>query len=1538
MNKSYTKLALLLLLVLSMTLPSSLLGGVDETEMQEKLPALLGQDNMGRDFWFSIPPVYEQVAGDNFVRVLVTSDVETDVIVQVDDKGVYQKKTTIANGVIDFELRPSDAQPITHSYSVHKSPQARIYPGIGVNVSADAPIVVYVVVKYKYTSDGFLALPVSGLGDRYVNMVYQDPALGGNGSAPAFTCVIGAYDNTEITMTMGGGPEGVDVMRLEGGREITAGEKTSFRLERGDVWMGASNGNFMDISGSLFEGTKPFAIVSGMHCANFPVGNPWCDYTVEMELPTYAWGKQYYVTPMVNREFNGIVRVYASEPNTTVYKNGQIMGKLTHGGGNTLGKAYMEFRLWPKLDDFGQPNPPQIATIHADKPIAVMYYNTGTAEDGGGDHSDPFQLFITPIEQFQTEILFPSPNATGGQDQYVFNYVNVIFEMKEDFVPRDLLFAEMKNGRDPDWKLLADVVSGAPRIFTEEYKGSKYGTVTINLPSEGVFSIKSDSTKFVAYSYGFSDFESYGFPTSAALRDLASPDVDAPVPTYVQECDGDVLKDMGNVTDMPEDDEIRSNIADLYLIENLNDNYLFDYRIPGENGKNFIPGEQRTLSWWLTVVDKTQPARATIVFMDRAGNDTTITVSYFPPDFEVASGNAFGAMSAADAPVVMQDTIRNLSDTEPQYITKVELQDGSQGFSIVGFEPAGWTPPMAIAPGEEVIVNVEFDPAVAAASGEKELYKDSLGVGYGDDEFEECGFAYYTEQTGSLGEPKIVVGDWPFGSRNINIAAPDVKTIQIRNTGDQPLEIYGISQDLPAGSMFTHNFMDLNPTISAANPLVILPGEIEQFDATFKPTAVGAFADNIVFDNNTANNGTSTDNVCELTGEGTDAPVFVGGHIWDGHLINRPAPLDEGPYTVYPSSTHPGFIIGNLSDTETAKVENIRPINLSSPNVADYFITSNGDNIATYLENSVKGMIIQPGQSPDMAVVFNPTAKGNHSIQFEFTFSDNTGGIIDTITYAGIGLVPNIRVENVHYDQPMLVDDEAAAQTDKFMVITNIDDEFGYELDITGISFVPNNNEVSADIADFQGKTFRYDDTMIQDLLNGTTILQPGDDIQVPVHFVARQVGVNEVTAVIESNADVDGTEYDNDSKWDGIGTSLSMNVTSADADICILTDATMTVYLEHTVGDDDIVINNISLLEKDLNGDGVDDIRISSPTTDVNVPVGGRTAVTMIYTPSGVMTDAVTGLDLSDHNYGANLAISGTPSTVITLSSFTNSGSTETIITNSSVDRNPTVEGFEDYDTEFMLSIGDDFDYEIDFSLNGSNVDAQSVTVNINYNKLFAFPLPNGADPYTAITTDIPNARIKAESFSNEPAATGPAGSMVLSFVLETQDGNTIFNSNGIMARVPFTVVLPSVDENGQVTELAGSNTFGRFDVSHTITDLPACYTHEEDLALIAVEEICIGELRTIYISGLPFTEPTVTPNPASSEATIEYTVPYDQPGEIAIYNSSMKQVGTLYSGEMKEGVNTVDVPVSELSNGVYYFKVTIGEQQQLGRVIIAK
>ncbi|PKL77275.1 MAG: hypothetical protein CVV25_14785, partial [Ignavibacteriae bacterium HGW-Ignavibacteriae-4] len=801
MKSAYTKLALVLFLLLSLSIPKDLKAGVDEEELKQKLPLMMGQSNVGKEYWFTIPPCYEETTGNNFIKILIASPNKTRVVVEVPGNGFYKTKETIANGVIEFEVKPVEGQVVLHQARTNSTPPAKVYKGGGIHVKSDDPIVVYVVVKYHYTSDGFLAIPVSAFGTKYINMVYQEPNFklyySYSGLASPFTGVTAAYDNTKVNFTMGGGPNGDDAVELDGGRLVRTGETANVTMMRGDVWLLGIKDVEQDLSGSIFEANKPFSIVSGVHCANFPVGNFWCDYTVEMELPTYTWGKQYYVVPMAKRGFNGIIRIYASEDNTDVYRDSSYIGTIKKGGGATWGKGYLETRLWPMYVDVGPvqvQNPPKIATIHAEKPIQVMYYNTGTAEDGQGGQSDPFQMVQTPIEQFQTEMYFASPNALGGGDVFTENYINLVFELHDNFMPEDLKFAEYSStGREPQWIPISQLFGGGYKEFKVQYKGKRFGTTTISLGTEGVYGIKSDSTRFASYSYGYAPYESYGFPTSAALRDLTKPDTNTPIPTYIQTCDGDVLKDMGNVTDMPNDDAIRSNMADLYLVKELSENYLFDWR--SKSGE-FIPGQQRTLSWSLTVIDKKKYAKAVIYFTDRAGNDTTITVEHKPTEYEVTGDLHYGTLAETGAPVIMKDTIRNLSKTTPLFVTRVELQNKNQGFSIDSYEPAGWTPPMAIAVGQEVVVNVKFDPVVALAGGKKPIYKDSLGVGYGDAKFVECGFTYETLQDAYLGAPVIVVGDWDFGPLNIATTGTVTKAIQIKNDGDNALHITGISSDL----------------------------------------------------------------------------------------------------------------------------------------------------------------------------------------------------------------------------------------------------------------------------------------------------------------------------------------------------------------------------------------------------------------------------------------------------------------------------------------------------------------------------------------------------------------------------------------------------------------------------------------------------------------------------------------------------------------------------------------------------------------------
>ncbi len=716
---------------------SSLFSGIDVDEVKEKLNLIQNTGNSGNDFWFTIPPCYEETTGDNFIKILVTSTMESNVVVEVPGNGFYKTRKTIANGVIEIAMKPVEAQAFLHQARTQSAPAAKVYKSAGIHVTSEQPVIVYVVVKYRATSDGFFAIPSKSFGKKYVNMVYQEPNFklyyNYSGLASPFTGITAAYDNTIINFTMGGGPKGNDQIELNGGELLSTGQSTTINMNKGDVWVAGVNGVEQDLSGSLITGNKPFSIVSGVHCANFPVGNFWCDYSVNMELPIDNWGMNYFITPQMERGYNGIVRIFASEPNTTIKRNGITIGNLKDGGGSGFGDSYLEMRLWPKYDTSGDSITPKIAHISADKPIAVTYYNTGTQEDGLGGKSDPFMSQIPPIKAAVNNTLVSSPNALGGGDVFTENYLRITFPLVNNEIPDDLLFAELStSGVVPQYFKIKEVFGADFDAFEIGYEGKSYASMKLTLGVEGSYSIKSDSSKFVTESFGFSPYESYGFPTSFNLNLQNSDDNSAPTITYLQQCDGDILIDDGLMTDLPDDADIRTNLSEIYMLES--ENYEFALE---KNGKDFVPGETPSIKWELNVIDKAKPASALIYASDMAGNDTTVVVEYINTDIE-ASSSDISLQNPNLTEVTFQDTIRNLSSNNLIYLSRLELSKKNGGISIVSFEPNDWDIKMPILPNSEILVNLKFSNDNI---DNRNVYTDSLYIGIGsekDGDIVEC--------------------------------------------------------------------------------------------------------------------------------------------------------------------------------------------------------------------------------------------------------------------------------------------------------------------------------------------------------------------------------------------------------------------------------------------------------------------------------------------------------------------------------------------------------------------------------------------------------------------------------------------------------------------------------------------------------------------------------------------------------------------------------------------------------------------------------
>jgi hypothetical protein len=576
------------------------------------IPKFLGASSFSNEFWVTIPPCYvdESALWDNFIKIFVTSQSRTEVTVEVPGKGYLVTKNSIANDVIEFRLFPETGQPFTKKGS-ENPPAERIFPGAGIHIYADQPIACYVVVRYKYTSDGFLAIPVSALGSEYIVAGFNEEGMFGSIKLPNMTGIVAAFDDTQVQFTLGGNSETITA----GG--MKPGDIVNFTMQRGDVWMVSTGKAFADLSGSKITSSNPVGVVTGNQCANIPTGNQWCDYTVEMDLPTYTWGKDVIVPKVPYRKYPSIVRIFAKEPNTNIYKDCKLIGQLKNSGGKE-GDAYLSMRMGPYVST----PKPSSAVFSGDKPINVVLYNTGVQEDGNSQGiGDPFVMGISPVEQFQTEILFCTPGINGAMG-FAQNYVNLVYETDEyGLMPDDFEFSSVIGGQF-QWSKMKPKFEGVDELLPCKVNGKNYAVKLITLPGDGVYKIRAKNP-FAAYSFGYSDYDSYGYPAAARMWDQEKQDTSQPTVVY----NGDDFSKNGSVTasvtDMPENASIRSNLGLITLQQNLSTNCVLNF-------DPIVPGSTRSTSWKVDVINKNIPAVAVISFYDRRGNDSTVVIQYDP--------------------------------------------------------------------------------------------------------------------------------------------------------------------------------------------------------------------------------------------------------------------------------------------------------------------------------------------------------------------------------------------------------------------------------------------------------------------------------------------------------------------------------------------------------------------------------------------------------------------------------------------------------------------------------------------------------------------------------------------------------------------------------------------------------------------------------------------------------------------------------------------------------------------------------------------
>lgn len=330
----------------------------------------------------------------------------------------------------------------------------------GILIETDTLVSAYILNYYQHTADAAIVFPTPTLGTSYLSLAYE--SLGGFG-LPSQIYVVATENNTEIAIipkvtTLAGKP---------------ADTPFNIVLNKGETYLLQADG---DLTGTRIEckdpnnNCKPFAVFSGAKCTNVG-GCAACDHLLEQMPPITTWGYDFVTVPYKTRK-DDEVRIMAARDTTQVSIDGGPPINMNAG-------QYLLFTTW------GEPH-----YINGTKPLAVAQYSKGQGCDNAS--ADPFFIMVSPVQQSLSQISFNAFNATVI-DNY---YLNVVCP------------AAYAN------KIMLDGVAQTAN-FTPVAGNPKFAAAQIDI-TQGNHTL--EGCDFIAYVYGYGDYESFGYVAGANLQ------------------------------------------------------------------------------------------------------------------------------------------------------------------------------------------------------------------------------------------------------------------------------------------------------------------------------------------------------------------------------------------------------------------------------------------------------------------------------------------------------------------------------------------------------------------------------------------------------------------------------------------------------------------------------------------------------------------------------------------------------------------------------------------------------------------------------------------------------------------------------------------------------------------------------------------------------------------------------------------------------------------------------------------------------------
>ena len=347
----------------------------------------------------------------------------------------------------------------------------------GIHVTASANVAVYGTTRMDYTTDTFLGLPTKCLGTEYLISSYKNvfdgiPVLNGTQFA-----IVAVANGTDVTIV----PNSAVGAHL-------ANQPYLIKLNRGETYQLRNEaGQPADLTGTQVLSTKPIGVFGSHRCANVQsLSQFFCDTVVEELLPVASWGSSFFVVPLATRK-SDTVRVLSAA-------NNNLVTVATTSGSQSFTLQRATYK------DLVLDQPTRISCREAS---AVMQFANSSDADHVTD-ADPFMAMIQPSNTWLSESRICTPAAIDFED----NYINLI-ATSQAFLDNTLI-----NGTLVAAWPAADINKGL-------------------LPSGAVFArirLKPATAYFIdgrsplgLTAYGFSEYDSYGYPGGMRFTDTSPP-------------------------------------------------------------------------------------------------------------------------------------------------------------------------------------------------------------------------------------------------------------------------------------------------------------------------------------------------------------------------------------------------------------------------------------------------------------------------------------------------------------------------------------------------------------------------------------------------------------------------------------------------------------------------------------------------------------------------------------------------------------------------------------------------------------------------------------------------------------------------------------------------------------------------------------------------------------------------------------------------------------------------------------------------------